>query len=253
MRLLLSPVPYVGVFLGLCFLLAAAGASKEDPPQSPVEMSMSELERKSPADLPDRIRVNDGVPHWIESSAIYEQREGVVIGDEEKYVKLLVPLLSQETLTSWPDVPANIKTGYILELSWDELEEQFPDIARAHEDEAAAEDINIERLSEAFDVSFKPVKSDVWYNARTDGPETQAVTELKGLGIQDVVVVRPGTQPLGHLSATSDDSAGTAIMGLVFVVGCGWWIRRRRKRAKADNVIGGLVAAAERGFQQAHR
>lgn len=239
MRFLLKPVPYFGLFLGLCSLITAGSLSTQDSGTSPTEMSIAELERTSPDDLPQWIRVNDGVPHWEEAKTIYREADG-----KRRNLKLLLPLVSTQTLGSWPHPASEVRTGFLVEFAWDDLQDQFPEIARAA---SATEDENVSlelgSVPSSFPVVFEPISADTAYAVLCE-PEKQAAKEMKDMGIAHVAVIRPGSKPV-----TAEDAPGMAVMGLLFTLGSGYWIHRRRKRAAAENIIGGLAEIAAQRFR----
>lgn len=244
MRLLAKPLPYLGLLLGVCWLILAVDLITKDHPEKPAETSLADLEGKTSDDLPEWIKINDGIPYWPEAVIVYRERDG-----QDKHEKLLVPLLSKSAMDSWPNLSGKHRTGYLLEFTWDELRAQFPQVARAasssqSEPQAGQMELRLER----FPVSFRPVDSDVAYLVLS-GAEKTAVGDLRNAGFSEVVVVRPGTKPL-----TADQGPMMAIMGLLVTAGCGYWIYRRRKHrnesANQEEPAATLEEAIENGFRK---
>lgn len=236
MKFLLKPVPYVGLFLGVTWLMTSASLLTKDHPDSPSAEFLGDLEQTPCDELPQWVRVSDGFPYWPEAGAVYRVGDG-----KEENEKLLVPLLSKRAMASWPNISSDQRTGFLLEFSWDELQRDYPKVARAFsvetsEQQAADLLFTVERAP--FPVSFKPVDSELAYGVLSEA-EKMAVKDMKDAGFQEVVVVRPGSKPL-----TTDDGPALAFAGLLFTLGCGYWIYRRRKNRRRTAAPS---AAAETG------
>ncbi|MEO1524207.1 MAG: hypothetical protein AAFX06_02170 [Planctomycetota bacterium] len=243
MRWIFKPFPYIGIFLGACWLMQATSVMTQDKPEGPVKMSLADLERSSADNLPEWVHIADGIPYWPEAGAVYREKDGKRTNE-----KLLVPLLSEATRRAWPNTSSDLGTGFLLEFSWDELRFADSELARAFAptatEEQLAEHLAAKELT-PFPVSFDPIESDVAYLILS-GAEKMAVEEMKNAGFRDVIIVRPGSKPL-----TSEEAPALAVVGMLFTLGGVYWIYRRCKKRPQPLVDSTVSAGFQRGAEEA--
>lgn len=230
-KLIWKSAPYLLIAFFLCGFIAGLGAFfGPPPPANPVTMSMQEIQKTPPGKLPAWVRSEDGYLDWSEGITVYSEEKKT--GEIVDYECMIVPLVSR---SGCEDAPRS-ETLMLVSIPWDVLKEKYPEVVGALD----SPDKIAPQMS-AYPVSFAPAEAESEF---AFGIKHKVLEKFESMGFRTMVVVNPGSEPM-----TRGGGLGLAVVTFAGCIGCGYWIRSRRK-AKVRSYVHSLVDAGLAGMRK---
>lgn len=231
--------PYLLTGMAALWIFVGVGTLFSDVPTSPQIMTMEQLRSTARKNLPGWIEVKNAYPFWPAATTVVTQNTKT--GETMRNNEVLVPLVDVELTKNWTNLASMSPrpTGYLVRMSWDSVRTKYPRVARLLEQQRPNELVS--ESAKPFPVSFETADARQKYDF---GPAGAVVKEMLDLGFQEVIAVVPDSKPM-----QKSDAAAMTVIGVVTLIAGIFWIRRRRRKAKAPvNFQDELLAAANRGF-----